>query len=519
MKNNASEAINKNYIIKKRVYILSLILFILLNVSFYNLAKFYSIHKAEDRIEDFLLNVKALRNFVSHSQKQEIYALQEQNILDKGFFTPVLMSSTYISSRVNEEYNELLKKINRAPIKIRFSSENPRNPLNKSSEKEAMLLEKFNKKELSLYTEIVQTQYGDALYYAIPTKITTDACMRCHSDPKIAPAGLVKIYGDKAGFYEHKGDIRAMLSTLYPMEEEYNDSKILFFVLFFSSSIIFFAIIIFFNKYNKVLHKNNDLLKQRIEIEVLNNKEKDFIMVQQSKMAAMGEMIENITHQWRQPLSAMLTQSTGTLLQKEMGMVKEEDYTKTLENVVANVNYLSTTIDFFKDFFAEQRIEKNFYPKALIEKVINIITSSIKRHRILIENNIEESIEIKSYENELIQIFLNIINNAKDALIENNHETPRYIIINALDTKEYLEISIMDNAGGIKEEYMDQLFGQYFTTKKKNEGTGIGLYMSKEIMEKRLNGTLTVENTHFEHNNIKCYGAKFVITLFKDASN
>ena len=504
-----------DFIFKNRVYILSLLLFVLLNISFYNLTKYYSIHKAEEKIEDFLLNVKALRNFVSNSQKNEIYSLKDQKILDKEFFSPVLMSSTFISKRVNEEYNELLKNINRPPIKIRFSSTNPRNPNNKANNKESQLLEKFNKKELSIYKKIVKTEYGDALYYAIPTKITTDACMRCHSDPKIAPAGLLKIYGDKAGFYEHKGDIRAMLSTLYPMQTEYEDSAVLFLILLASSSIIFLLIIIFFNKYTKILHKNNDLLKERIEFEVSSNKEKDLLMIQQSKMAAMGEMIENITHQWKQPLSAMMTQSTGTLLQKELGIADEKAYVKTLENVVTNVNYLSTTIDFFKEFFTGERIEKKINPKTLAERVCNIINSSIKRHSINIENNIDESIKITSYENELIQVFLNIINNAKDALVEHNNLTTRYIIIDAIDTKDYLEISIKDNAGGIKEEYFNKIFTQYFTTKEKNDGTGIGLYMSKEIVENHLNGKLLVENINYEHKEIQCTGAKFTITLFK----
>ncbi|WP_428026844.1 c-type heme family protein [Arcobacter sp.] len=507
--------INKNYIIENRVYIFSLILFILLNISFYNLTKYYSIHKTEERIEDFLQNVKAIRNFVSNSQKNEIYSLKEQNVLDKDFFTPVLMSSTYIATRINEEYNELSRKINRPPIKIRFSSTNPRNPNNMANNEETKLLERFNKKEISVYKKIVNTEYGDALYYAIPTKITTDACMRCHSDPKNAPAGLIKLYGDKAGFYEHKGEIRAMLSTLYPMETEYKESAILFFILLLSTSIIFLFIIIFFSKYNKILHKNNDLLKLRINLEIANNQEKDLIMLQQSKMAAMGEMIENITHQWKQPLSAMLTQSTGTLLQKDLGMSDEKAYIKTIENVVTNVNYLSTTIDFFKDFFTGERVEKIFHPKILVDRVNNIIISSIKRHSIQLKNNIDDSIKIKSYENDLIQVFLNIINNAKDALVEHNNLTTRYLIIDAIETKEYLEISIKDNAGGIKEEYISKIFNQYFTTKEKNEGTGIGLFMSKEIVEKHLHGILKVENVNFEYNNIKCTGAKFTIKLFK----
>ncbi|WP_298752471.1 DUF3365 domain-containing protein [uncultured Arcobacter sp.] len=510
---------NKNdFIFKNRVYIFSFLLFILLNISFFYLTRYYSFHKAEEKVEDFLLNVKALRNFVSHGQKNEIYSLKEQNILEKGFFSPVLMSSTYISARVNEEYNELLKNINRPPIKIRFSSINPRNPNNKASDLEADLLKKFNKKELSVYKEVVKTEYGDALYYAVPTKITTDACMRCHSDPKIAPTGLIEIYGNKAGFYEHKGDIRAMLSTLYPMEAEYKDSAMLFLILLCSSFIIFSLIIIFFNKYTKILHKNNSLLKERIDLEVSNNKEKDLLILQQSKMASMGEMIENITHQWKQPLSAMMTQSTGTLLQKELGIVDEKAYVKTLENVVSNVNYLSTTIDFFKEFFTGEREKKVLQPKILIEKVCNVIISSIKRHSIQIENNIDASIKIKSYENELIQVFLNIINNAKDALVEQDNAKTRYIIIDATDTEDYLEISIKDNAGGIKEEYLKKIFGQYFTTKEKNEGTGIGLYMSKEIVEKHLKGTLAVDNTHYEYKQMQHFGAKFIITLYKKES-
>ncbi|WP_419769461.1 MAG: c-type heme family protein [Candidatus Marinarcus sp.] len=507
------------FIVKNKIYIFSIILFILLNVSFYNLTKYYSLYKTQERIEDFLLNVKALRNFVSHGQKNAIYDLQKENLLDDTFFNPALMSSTYIATRVNEEYNELLKSINRPPVKIRFSSTNPRNPNNKSNDFESNLLEQFNKKEISSFQTIVKTEYGDALYYAKPTKITTDECMRCHSDPKIAPIGLVKMYGDTAGFYEHKGDIRAMLSTLYPMEPEYRDSFVLFLILLASSSIIFLFIIIFFNKYNKILHKNNALLKERIAFEVANNQEKDGLMFQQSKMASMGEMIENITHQWKQPLSAMLTQSTGTLLQKELGIADEKAYLQALETVVKNVNYLSSTIDFFRDFFHEDREEKTINLRALMERTTNIITSSIKKHKVDLENNIDDTIEFRSYENELIQVFLNIINNSKDALVKNNVEPPRYVLIDAVDTPEYVTITIIDNAGGIDESMLDKIFDQYFTTKEKGEGTGIGLYMSKEIVEKHLHGKLKVENIHFTHKNTPCIGAKFIITLFKKSES
>lgn len=507
--------VNTEFIFRKRVYFFSFILFILLNVSFYYLTKYYSLHKAEEKIEDFLLNVKALRNFVSNGQKNEIYSMQKEDILNKDFFSPVLMSSTYIATRVNEEYNTLLASINRPPIKIRFSSTNPRNPNNLSNEFETELLNKFNNKELSVYKKVIKTEYGDALYYALPTKITTDACMRCHSDPKIAPVGLVKMYGDKAGFYEHKGDVRAMLSTLYPMELEYNDARNLFLILLLFTSIIFLSIFLFFYKYNKILHKNNSLLKQRVELEITNNKEKDLIMFQQSKMAAMGEMIENITHQWKQPLSAMLTQSTGTLLQKELGSINEEAYIHTLETVIKNTNYLSSTIDFFRDFFHEDKIKKNINISKVFQRTINIIDTSIKRHKIHIENSIDETIDLQSYEHELIQVFLNIINNSKDALVKNNIDVPRYILIDTINSDKELIISIVDNAGGIDESILNKVFEQYFTTKDKDEGTGIGLYMSKIIVEKHLNGTLKVENIKFNYNNVEYFGAKFSIKLYK----
>ena len=243
----------------------------------------------------------------------------------------------------------------------------------------------------------------------------------------------------------------------------------------------------------------------------LEKREKDIILAQKSKMEAMGEMLENIAHQWRQPLSVISTASTGLNFQLEYSSnIPNEILKEHLTLINKQSQYLSRTIDDFRNFFQQNKEKEKFDIKNTIEKSLYLASSRIKKSNIHIIKDIDE-IEITSVENELIQVFLNIFNNAIDKLNEKDYKKYIFITVKVFDNK--LKINIKDNGGGISDNIINRVFEPYFTTKHKSQGTGIGLYMSNEIITKHIHGTLKVTNVsyNFEHNDF--YGALFSIEI------
>jgi signal transduction histidine kinase len=229
-------------------------------------------------------------------------------------------------------------------------------------------------------------------------------------------------------------------------------------------------------------------------------------------LAAMGEMLGNIAHQWRQPLSVISTAATGIKLQKDLNILNDKDLDYAMSSINNSAQYLSKTIDDFRSFFdPKNNKEKEFSLLEMIEKSLSIVSSQFVSKNIEIIKNIED-IKILSSENELIQVILNILNNAKDALnkIENSK---KLIFISIYLKNEEIFIEIKDNAGGVDNDIVEKIFDPYFTTKHQSQGTGIGLYMSQNIIKNILNGHLKVSNDTFIYEGVEYIGAKFTISL------
>jgi signal transduction histidine kinase len=256
------------------------------------------------------------------------------------------------------------------------------------------------------------------------------------------------------------------------------------------------------------INKNLEDLVQKKTKELI---QKENILNHQSKMAAMGEMIENIAHQWRQPLSVISTVATGSKLKKELGLLSDEDFYETMNIINNSSQHLSKTIDDFRNFFNNDKEVVAFNIDIPIDKVLYLIDSKLKNRNITVVKNIQE-IYATGLENEFIQVILNIINNSMDAL-EDKKNIHKFIFINTYKKNNYIVIEIKDNAEGIKENILDRIFEPYFTTKHKSQGTGIGLYMSLEIIEKHMNGKLSVSNKNYIYKDVKYKGAEFKIEL------
>ena len=239
----------------------------------------------------------------------------------------------------------------------------------------------------------------------------------------------------------------------------------------------------------EAIKKLNSTLEARIEKELEKNKAQNVQMLQQSRLAQMGEMISMIAHQWRQPLAAISAASAAINIKAQLGLLDNDTAVKQADKISEFSQHLSQTIDDFRDFFRTNKEKKETTCNKIIKSTMSIVEVGIRNNNIdlILELNCDNP--IYTYENEMKQVVLNLIKNAKDVLLEKNIENP-YIKITAVDST----ITVSDNGGGISDNLKEKIFDPYFSTKDAKNGTGLGLYMSKTIVEDHCGGKLTVEN-------------------------
>ena len=243
-----------------------------------------------------------------------------------------------------------------------------------------------------------------------------------------------------------------------------------------------------------------------IKKEIKNASLKDKQIYETAKMAQMGEMIGNIAHQWRQPLSVISTIASSIQLKQDLGILNTENIEQNMNKIVQNTTYLSETIDIFSNFIKDEKLYKEISLQDEIKVAFTIIESNLINNHIELKSNINfnNNIKINLISGELPQVIINIINNAKDIILEKKIYKAE-ITVDLEEQEDKIIISIEDNAGGVPIDIINKIFDPYFTTKYKSNGTGLGLHMSYKIINKSLNGKLYVKNTEI--------GAKFFIEL------
>ncbi len=238
-------------------------------------------------------------------------------------------------------------------------------------------------------------------------------------------------------------------------------------------------------------------------------KNKEQLFYQQAKMASMGEMLENIAHQWRQPLSIISTAASGTKIKKEFDELDDEFLFEALDLIIKSSNYLSHTIDDFRDFFKQSKNKEEFKLLETINDAIKL--SNIRNRAIELELHCDD-IKIVGFKNEILQVLLNILNNSKYVLDEKELEY-KLIKIELTKVNDNALLCITDNGGGIEEDKISKVFEPYFTTKHKSQGTGIGLYMCEQIITKHFNGQISIQNINFEYKGKYYFGVRVKIEL------
>lgn len=231
-------------------------------------------------------------------------------------------------------------------------------------------------------------------------------------------------------------------------------------------------------------------IKKEIEKEIEKNKKKDVILFEQARFVLMGEMLANISHQWKQPLNTI----NLAVLSSKTSAYNKEDLSRNFDIMEDNVNYLATTIDDFMSFFDQKTHNEVRDILSIIKEIKSIIGSQIENREITLDIQIDSVAKETMVASSISQVILNLLNNSKDAFSEDDSDTDKTITLK-FSVKDYvLEIVCCDNGKGIPLEIEEKIFDPYFTTKNKSQGTGIGLYMSKQIVQKLFNGTITINS-------------------------
>ncbi len=452
-------------------------LFLISSLLFYTLLKYYYEDEAFKRIEQATRFDKALQSYVNNVQKPSLYSLIQSGHLPKDFFDPTLLSSTFIANHVNDEF--VSKKFGDASmlVRLKFASDNPTNSRNKANKYELSILEKFRTNKLVDYKDRLKIEGKEQLFYALPVAINTNECLKCHGKPSDAPKAMRQMYSENDGFGESKGHLRAIVAVYTPIDSD-NKEMLLFF--WSIEGLMFF---IFLLIYGVIYHYSQTITQ------------KDALIARQSRFAAMGEMIGMIAHQWRQPLTGMSMTVSNMKLDIELSMIDEKKWEAQLDIIEKQVAYLSHTIDDFRNFFKPNQSLVSVNVKELIQGSLAVIASTLASHNIEITIVCDEKIILKTSRNDLMQVLLNLIKNAKDAYVDTGI-SPSTLSLEATQEDTWVKIMVKDNAGGISPSIIHDIFNPYFSTKDEKNGTGLGLYMSKMIIEEHLGGKLEVSSSN-----------------------
>lgn len=419
------------------------------------------------------------------------------NIPEKDIETPsgkklTLMNPAYALSHMMKYYSQAYE-IKGRTVSLDFV--NPKNEPDAWEKEQLKVLEKTKKP----FYEITDLNNIEYLRYISPMMVAHE-CVQCHTNYKI-------------------GDVRGGISISIPTQKYYEElySKILLFMILhiIILAIGFLAIRVTLvqtikwakenSDYKNKLREANQNLEKRVQDAISELRSKDDILMKQSKNAAMGEMIANIAHQWRQPLDSLGLTIQDIAEAQEYGELTPEYIDKTIKKSMSIIYKMSDTINDFGNFFKPDKEATQFFIFDVISEVKEIVGSSLKNKGITLEIIGEKNVRIFGYKNEFSHALLNILSNAKDAFEELKEKVGKKITIVIEKNQGHVILKIRDNAGGIPRDIIDKIFEPYFTTKEKTNGTGIGLYMSKTIIEKNMGGELRASNIED--------GAEFAIVI------
>ena len=246
--------------------------------------------------------------------------------------------------------------------------------------------------------------------------------------------------------------------------------------------------------------------------ETLARQNRENVLLDESKMATIEELLHNISHHWRQPLNIISTSAGSLRVSREMGVDNLDAELESLDNIVGLTQDLSKTIEMFKEFFSFQSETDEFDITSTLKEYANLIASPLKEQEIDLVINCNEVVNYNANKENFVQVMMNLINNSKE-ILQKSQGDKKIILIDITSGKDGVELNIKDSGGGVPENIMHKIFEPYFSTQEERNGTGLGLFIARKIVVNEFNGTIGIENRNFDHMDMQCYGANFRINL------
>jgi signal transduction histidine kinase len=305
--------------------------------------------------------------------------------------------------------------------------------------------------------------------------------------------------------------------TIYPIEFTHSQTIYFLVVTIILSLLMYYIDSIIKDDIDTIIYTNNqlnelnDTLEDRVMHEIKQNRIKDNRLAQQSKSANIGSMVANISHQWKQPLS-IISASIGNLSLYKEGLLDDSEFDTMKNNIEDNVKYLTQTIDDFRNLLNPNQSKSLNSISSIVKSTTNLLSTEIIKHNIIMRYDYQYDEEIEIYKNDLIQVFLVLLNNSIYQMSQHENQD-RFITISTNLDDNHIRLSITDSGGGIDDDVIKNIFDRYFTTKDNDNGTGLGLNIARDLVEHRLDGNIYAKNIHFEVEGKSHKGACFEILL------
>ena len=391
-------------------------------------------------------------------------------------------------------------------VALYFYSDFPFSPKKERilSDKQQEILKYMRENESGIYVATDTIDGKPVVRVAVSDYMTDQSCVDCHNSHK-----------DRTWDRDWQlGDKRGVLEVVTSLEDAYAANDILKYKIL---TFIGGAFVILILYYSFVLYKRetelldqNEILDQKVRDEVAKNLQKEKQIILQNRSAALGDMMAAIIHQWKQPLNGISMANSSLKLQSELGMLDSAEVVKQAEMIDIQITNMNDTMNDFRDFF-KPKSQSCYDLNESILQVMRIVGKIYEVQKITLRLELEDKIYTSGYSNEFNQVIINILNNARDVILERD-AICKDIIIKTFKMNDKVIVTIEDFAGGIPEEIIDTIFEPYVTTKDEAHGTGIGLDMSKNIIEK-VGGTIEAKNQTTTIDGVERRGAIFTITL------
>lgn len=465
--------------------------------------------------------IKEFETNFAHIQEEKIKKQKEKTKNDIIF--QVVMLKFKYENNISKHKNEIIKYLQRIPFdKEKSDYIFVYELLNKNGgDNFAKMLLNPNRKDLE--GKLISTNYMDVNNFAFRKKFLEDINTKGESFVRYAYKKTNNTLDEKISYFYYFKELNWIIAKgiyiediqkeLYTQKQNLKQQllkiiqeNILLYIFFTLLMVIITYYVgkkvqsILKDKEKKVkattkeLAKLNRNLDVKIKEEIEKNKEQERLLTHKSKFIALGEMISLIAHQWRQPISEIAAIIMNIQMHQRVGKLDTDILTNKTKQIEDILSFMSQTIDDFRCFFKPNKQAIHFNISESINRVIKITKPMLDEYNIKLTKDIDTTLRIITYQNELEQVLLNIITNAKDALVQDNIKNPK-LFIRLYSNKDTIYINICDNAKGIQKEIQEKIFEPYFTTKDEANGTGIGLYMSKIIVEKNLKGSLELESS------------------------